>query len=65
MNNMNAKTVEKLIKAYGKNQRRIGSSLGFGTGVLLMAISAVAAGFVSAMYYDIVESEQQKEDSGE
>ena len=61
MNNMTGKTMDKLIKAYGKNQRRLGGTLGFGAGVVMTAVPWLVSRWID----NIVEEATTEEEAGE
>ena len=65
MNNMTGKTMDKLIKAYGKNQRRLGGTLGFGAGVVMTAAPLIAKWLVSRWIDNIAEEVTTEEEAGE
>ena len=65
MNNMTGKTMDKLIKAYGKNQRRLGGTLGFGAGVVMTAVPLIATWLVSRWIDNTVEEATTEEKTGE
>ena len=65
MNNMTGKTMDKLIKAYGKNQRRLGGTLGFGAGVVITVVPLVATWLVSRWIDNIAEEVTTEEEAGE
>ena len=65
MNNMTGKTMDKLIKAYGKNQRRLGGTLGFGAGVVMTAVPLVSRWLVKRWIDNIAEEVTTEEKTGE
>ena len=65
MNNMTGKTMDKLIKAYGKNQIRLGGTLGFGAGVVITVVPLVATWLVSRWIDNIAEEVTTEEEAGE
>ena len=65
MNNMTGKTMDKLIKAYGKNQRRLGGTLGFGAGVVMTAVPFYLTWLVSRWIDNIAEEVTTEEEAGE
>ena len=66
MNNMTGKTMDKLIKAYGKNQRRLGGTLGFGAGVVMTAVPWLVSRWLVSRWIDnIAEEVTTEEEPGE